>query len=337
MLRFIFLALLILSCSHKTTKTGGERSYAYDPKKEYSTQELKELSSEVIVTLRRDPHVGKLDQLFSKNQNPLKRIGILIFETQIQPTLDGLAGHDQIYLSESGKQILTENLLSIWEESFKILIPEIDYVPTAVIKKSTTYNQFGILEDIFVKTPRSSLASDDIFFVEKGKKTTTTTTLNPRGMRDVSLLLVPAYELMAGPKWSEHGKHFVNDVAKELNLDAVFIVMSKISWTAAHTDKRSGEIIPEEATLEIKTSTLIPLSRYHERLEKLRINQKPSLTLAYRTHETKLKVPVLLSVPENLKTFDTIDREILSPVLKTYKDLSQMMILEISEDLKKTW
>ena len=294
MLRSIFFLLITLSCSMNTIKSGGERSYVYDAQSLYTRADLSDLSNQVVETSKRDPHIGKLDNLFSKKQAPLKRIGIIVFESEIQPTRGGLAGNNLIYVSESGKQILTESFLNIWEQSLKILAPELDYVSTHEIKKAKTFHQYGLPEENFVKTQRTSLAPDDMFYLESGKKTTSTTVVNPRGMRDVSFLLVPATKLMGGPKWSEHNKHFLNDVAKNLKLDAAIIVMSEISWTAAHTDKHSGEFIPEEANLKIKASTLVPLFRYHERLEKLHINEKPNITLAYRAYEAKMSIPVFI-------------------------------------------
>ena len=334
----IFLALLILSsCSMGTVKTGGERTYAYDVNSSYTSEDLKEMSSQMVQTSYRDPRTGKIQDLFGKNQPPLKRVGIIVFETRIQPTYDGLAGKNMIYMSEAGKQILSENLLRIWEESVKILAPEMDYVTSLQMKKATSFRQYGSNEEDFVKTRRSNLAPDDIFFLESGKKTTTTTIVNPRGMQDVSFLLVPATELMDGPKWSEHNKHFLNDVAKELKLDAAIIVMSDLSWTAAHTDKHSGEVIPEEIKVEINASTLIPLSGYHQRLENIKISDKPGVTLCFRSYESELKVPALISAPEEMKNFKTIETELLTPMLKTYKDLSQMTLMRITDDLKKTW
>lgn len=295
------------------------------------------MSSQMVETSHRDPSFGTHEEIFGKNQPPLKRIGIIVFESRIQPTYDGLAGHNMIYLSEAGKQIMTENLLRIWEESIRILSPELDYVTSARIKKAPSFAKYGLAENDYVKSSRTSLAPDDIFFLEKGKKTTTSTVINPRGMRDVSFLLVPASELMGGPKWSEHNKHFLNDVAKDLKLDAAIVIMSDLSWTAAHTDKHSGEVIPEEIRVKIRASTLIPLSGYHTRLENIKNSHKPNVTLAYKTYSSELKVPALLSVPEESKNFDTIEKELLSPMLKTYKDLSQMTLIRITEDLKKTW
>lgn len=295
------------------------------------------MSHEIVETFEKDPQFGKLNQLFGKGQAPLKRVGIVIFETRIQPTYEGLAKKNMIYLSEAGKQIMTENLLKIWEQSIPVLEPEVDYVSTAKIKKAPSFHKYGLAEDDLVKSKRSTLQPDDIFFLESGKKTTTTTIVNPRGMRDMSLLLVPATELMGGPKWSEQNKHWVNDIAKELKLDAVIIVMSDLSWTAAHTDKHSGELIPEQVTVEINASTLVPLTSYHTRLENLKDSARPNVTLCYKAYEAEIKFPALISVPEESKNFDTIGTELLTPAMKTYKDLAFMTIMRVSEDLKKTW
>lgn len=320
-----------------TKSSGGGNRYFYDAKKEYTIEELSALSPEIVETSKRDPVVGTLDQLFSKEQKPIKRVGILIFETEIQPTRGGLADANEVFLSEQGKQLVTEKFLKIWEETIQMLHPDFNYVPVSVIKKSQAFSKYGLAQEDYIKTKHSILAPDDIFFLEPGKKTTTTTVVNPRGMRDMSFVLVPAYDLMAGPKWSEHNKHFINEVTKELKLDAVIIVKSEASWTKAHTEKHSGENVPEALTLRMKVSTLIPLHDYHARLEKLKMPERPGVTLCYRAYETKLSIPVTLSLTPEEKNFSTIEREIITPMFKTYKDMSVMTGHEIVQDVQKTW
>lgn len=337
MLRLILVLLFLTSCSMGTIKSGGERKYLYDVHSDYTSENLRELYPQVVVTSVREPKVGKLEDLFGKGQKPLKRVGIVIFESLIQPTRGGLAGNDQVYLSESGKQLLTEKLLSVWEEVFGIVAPQLDYVSLNTVKTSPSFTKYGLAEKDYVHSDRAALAPDDIFFLESGRKTTMTSLVNPRGSRDMSFVLVPATELMSGPKWSEHQKHFLNDLSKELKLDALIIVMSELSWTSAHTDKHSGVVFPEEMIVKIKASTLVPLHSYRERLEKLKVKDAPSVTLAYRTYEAEIRNPIFISVPEEQKNFATIETEILSPLLKTYKDLSIMTIMKLSDDLKKTW
>lgn len=337
MLRLALTLVLITSCSMPVIKNGGDKSYTYESKENYSLAQLQELSYSVVESSERAPLVGKLIDLFGEKQKPINRIGIIIFESEIQPTRGGLAGENEIYLSEQGKQLLTENFLKIWEESFKSLNAGLDYVSTAKIKKAPNFTAFGFEENDYIKVKRTSLAPDDIFFLNPGQKTTMVSVVNPRGLRDMGIALVPAYELMGGPKWSEQNKHFLSEVSKKLNLDAAIIVMSELSWTKAHTDKHSGENYPEQIKLKLKASTLIPLSEYHERLEKIGINDKPGVTLCYKSYEASLLLPARISVDESVKTFTTIENQVLSPTFKTYTDLSQMTILRIVEDIKKTW
>jgi hypothetical protein len=320
-----------------TVKTGGDKSYVYDAKKEYSSVELKELAPQVVTTSYREPPVGKQKELFGPKQSPLKRIGIIVFESQIQPTRSGLAGDDQIYVSDQGKQLLTEKLLSIWEQSFKVLGSDLDFVSISKIKKAPSFYKYGSSVDDYVNSQRSSIAPDDIFFQDRNKKTTANTIFNSRGMRDMTFVMVPGYDMMEGPKWSEQNKHFLNDVAKELQLDGLIIVMSELSWTTAHTDKHSGEYYPEEIKSKVKASTLVPLSQYHERLGKNNMSDKPNVTICYRAYESELKIPAKISLSEESKTFENIESELLSPMLKTYKDQAQATIMRISDDLKKTW
>lgn len=290
----------------------------------------------MVTTLSREPREGKLKDLFSSKQPPVKRLGIVVFETIIQNSFTGLSTEDRVYLSDQGKQLLTEQLLSVWEEAFPILDSSIEYVPTSKIKKSKDFDQYGASVTDYVIAKRSVLAPDDVFFLDSGKKISMVVAHNPRGMRDVSFLLVPATELMAGPKWSEHNKHFINDIAKSLNLDAVIIIQSTLKWTHMATNKNSGEITPEETQVGIKSSILIPLSRYHERLKNSGNNNTPNHTLSFRTYESTLRYPIDLSFDKEQESFETALAKVIKPALKSYRDLAFMTMDRMAADLKKT-
>lgn len=336
-IRSLAFLLLLTSCSMGVTKSGGEQTYIYDIFSDYTAEELKTISPKVVTTLSRDPQLGKIDNLFSKTQPAIKKIGILVFDTKIQETRSGLSGLDKVYLSEQGKQLLTERMASVWDQSFPLLAKDLTYISTSKIKKSQSLKLYGSDITNYINGKRDSLEPDDIFYLPVGKNTTTATVLNPRGMRDLSLALVPASDLMAGPKFSEHMKHAVNDVTKELGLDAVIVMMSEVFWTASHFDKHSGEFIPEEMTLKINASVLISFSNYHKRLEKLgEVRDLPRTTVAFRAYESSVKIPVLLTVPAEEQTFQQIEKELLNPMLKTYKDLSQMVIIKIDSDIRET-
>lgn len=339
MLRCIFSLLLITSCSYKVIKSGGENQFAYGLEKNYSSQELKDISPSIVTHSKRDPQTGTFDQVFYHGQKPIKRIGIILFESIIQPSRGGLSDSDLVYLSAQGKQLLTEKLLTIWEESFPILNPEMDFIKVSSIKKTSSFNAYGLDEKDHILTKRTGLENDDIFYIGGGKEVTSTTLVGPRGMRDLSMILVPGSELLLGPKFSEHQKHLINDLTKELKLDGVMVVFSEISWTRAQTKKNSGEHIPEEMKMRVAASTLISFTEYHKRMQKIgkgSVNL-PKINVPYGTYEVELKIPVVLDVDEKDRNFQTIEKNILNPMLKSYKDISQMIMIRMGEDLRKTF
>lgn len=308
-----------------TTRTGGENVYSMDLQKEYTREEIVSSSQQVISTSHRAPPVGKIEELFGKGQKEIKRIGILLFETEIQPTRSGLSGEDRVYLTASGKQILTESYLTLWEESMKVYGGDFSFVPQSKMKMAGMLRSAGNLQEDFIKTKRTTLAVDDIVILEKGKKTTMSTVINPRQMQDLSFLLAPGYDLMGGPKWSEHKKHLVNDVAKELGLDALILVKSDVSWSYG-----DGEL----ASIKLKASTVVPLSSYHERLLKTGDKSRPNVTLCLNSYLGEVKIPVKLLYPKEEGVFSQVEDGLILPTMSAYNNLSQMMISRIFEDLR---
>lgn len=336
MLRLFLAVILLTSCSLGTKSSGGKHRYRYEPDFEYGLEDLHTLSEGVVSMKKRDPRVGKLENLFDPKLPDIKRVGIVIFETNVQPTRSGLSDHDKIYPTEQGKQLITEKFLSIWEEGMPLAAPELDYVSSESVKSSKALPQYGLEVTDYIKTERSKIAGDDIVWLPPGKKTPMYTIMNPRGMRDLSFMLVPGSELMEGPKWSEQNKIFLNDIAKELKLDAVFVIMSEVSWTAARKDKFTNENHAEEMKLRIKATTLIPFGKYHERLAILKEREKPLINVAYRFHEGELKIPIKISIPDDEKNFSEIDKRLVSPMFKAYRDLSFMMIDRMAAEIRKT-
>lgn len=337
MLRTILLLLFFFGCSTNTTKKGGQNKFRYNIRENYSSNQLSYLSKDIIESSFREPPFGKYKEIFGLDQTPIKKIGIIVFESILQPTRSGLSGHDLIYLSAAGKQIITENLHTIWDESFQILVPEIKFLHFDQIMKSKAFRKYGTRQTNYVKVKRELLGPDDIFYLEPGKETTTASLLNSRGAQDLSFLLVPAYELMGGPKWSEHNKHFVNDLAKEHDLDAVIIVLSEISWNAKHWDKNKNAEVEELAFVRLSSSLLLPLSDYNKRLKLSGDNRSPDVTLCFKTYNTEINFPINISSDQENKNFDKIEYELIGPILKGYKDLAQMMIMRMSADIKETW
>lgn len=337
-LNFLFL-LFLVSCSMGVTETGGEGHYEYNPLLPYSSEDLSRRSNDYVTTAVRDPIEGKLDELFAPNMPDIKKIGIISFEGMIQSTFGGLAPQDSVYMSVPGKQIMVESFLKIWEQSLGVLGKDIDYVKVAKINSSKVSKNYGLDVTDHVLVKRNTLMPDDIFYVNKGKSTSYIALVNPRGMRDLSMLLVPAYQLMAGPKFTEAQKHYVNELCKELALDGVLVVYSSVEWTTKGTDKHKGDKdISEEAKLSVSASLLIPYSQYHERLDKLKFKGiKPQKNTSYRTYSSEVRIPLTITVSEEDKNFETIEKNILIPVMDVYTQLTQMIISRLDADIKKTF
>ncbi len=336
MLRYLLGFLLLTSCSIGTKKSGGQHRYRYEPDFEYTLEDLHELAPGVVIMEKRDPRVGKLDKLFAKEMPDIKRIGVVVFETEVQGTRSGLSENDKIYPSEQGKQLITEKFLSQWEEGMPLLASDLEYVTVADVRKSKAIKMYGLEVPDYIKTDRTKIEPDDIQWLGPGKTTPLFTIMNPREMRDLSFMLVPAAELMSGPKWSEQNRIFVNDICRELKLDAVLVLMSEVSWTAEKKDKFTNENVAEEMTLKIKGTTLIPADKYHERLAILKEREKQVINVAYRYHEGELKIPIKISIPEEEKNFEQIEKRLVDPMFKAYRDLSFMMIDRMAGEIRKT-
>lgn len=338
MLRIIFSVLLLSACSVGVTSKGGKKAYRYQPNENYKLADLREVAPSIVSTSFRNPPVSTLDQIFAPALPDIKRIGIIVFESNIQETRSGLASESGIvYPNASGKQLMTEKFHSIWEEALPLVFPEGDYVKSSVMKKSLAMHRSGAEVEDYIKSGRTNLDPDDIVFLEKGKATPTATVLNPRGMRDYSFVLVPASDLMGGPKWSEHHKHMLNEVVKELKLDAALIIMSTVSWNAVQKDPLTGESLPEQMQIKIKASTIIPFSRYHQRLKAIGIKEQPQVSVNYRTHEAMLTIPIKISPEGEEQDFSHIQNNIIDPLFRTYRDLAIMTMVSMSEDWKKTF
>ncbi|MFY7993524.1 MAG: hypothetical protein ACOVP4_09555 [Bacteriovoracaceae bacterium] len=336
LLSFLFI---FMSCSIGVKETGGDGLYLYNPVLPYSSEDLQRRAPEFVKTARRDPSEGKLDELFAPSMPDIRKIGVISFEGMIQPTFGGLATQDSVYMSAAGKQIFTENLLRIWEQSLAVLGKDLTYVKVAKMNQAKTSARYGLDVNDYVLVKRNNLMPDDIFYVKKGKTTTSTALMNPRGMRDLSMVLVPAYQLMGGPKFSEAQKHYVNELCKEMGLDALLVIYSNIEWTARGVDKhKNDQDIPEEARLKVEASLIVPYSNYHARLDQLKFNGiKPQQTVTYRAYSTDVRIPVTITLEEEAQNFTTIEKNILAPVMDVYTQLTQMIISRMHDDVKKTF
>jgi predicted amino acid-binding ACT domain protein len=94
--------------------------------------------------------------------------------------------------------------------------------------------------------------------------------------------------------------------------------------------------VPEEMTIQIKGTTLIPAGKYLERLTALKEREQQVINVAYRYHEGVLKLPLVISIPEEEKNFEQIQKRLLDPMFKAYRDLTLMMIDRMAGEIRKT-
>lgn len=323
MLRFIIPLLALTSCSLNQTN-GGEKSYTYKAQ-DHDLQNLRDMAPDLIRTSRRDPPGATLDSLFSKKMPDLNRVGIIVFESKIQDTRSGLSHSEgKFFPTPAGKQILTEKFLRIWEEGLPIIDPQLTYVPVSKIIETKSYPHYGQDPDNYINGIQGELTSAEIPYLPAGRKTSMHTIVSPRGMRDLSLLLVPASELMGGPKWSEHQKLMVNDVAKELNLDALLVIMSEASW--------SGSFL----RTKIEGTIVIPAGQYRDRLIALKKSVPKPITVSFRNYKGEIISPIQISEAGEGWDFEDIERSLLSPLFRSYRDLALMMMIQMKKDLDET-
>jgi len=323
-MKTLIIFLFLSSCAFFEKKSGGEHLYRYDAKKDYSAQELSSLTEDMVVKTVREPMIGGMDLLQDK-KFPIKKLGIIVFESEVQPTRGGLSDKNKVYLSSAGKQIVTENFLKIWEEKFGESLT----VSTKTLSENSSYQSYGSAQEDFSHFKQSVLFEEDIFLLESGKKTSSDTVISPRWMRDYSLVYIPAYDLLKGPKWNEHQRHMIQEVCRDLDLDAVLVIKSDLDWKVEATDKRSGEHTSDLLKVKIGASVLIPYGKFHERLNSRGISEKPLVNTVFANYEIDYSTPISLS-----SDFVSIEESLLKPMMKIYGDLAQILMIKIKSDLK---
>lgn len=336
MLRIFFL-LILTSCTLGSSRFGGKNSYHYDPSYNYTSHDLLNLSRDIVTAYQRDPRQLSWDKAFTK-KHPIKKTSTFSFESIVQPTRAGIAGFDKIYLSPKGKQILSEKLLAVWEEALTTVShPGMTYLAMKeLFNDYELHGKHGLGVKSFGGTFQDGLENDDIFFKKRGKSLSSLALFSPSFTRDLSLLLVPAYQLFGGPRGNEFQKYYLAETFEKYNFDAVFSVMVEIDWQASRVDKITQQSIHERATLKLKVTPLISYKEFTQRLIAEGINSDRDVpNLNWGAYESSIQIPIQLDSLNEQSTLEEIDRVLLRPIFKTYTDMCVMMAHRISQDFKR--
>lgn len=331
----IFLLLLVTACGHVRTD-GGQSSFDPELYSKLQPSEHMTYAQTVVKREERDPDGIKLKDLVHSKYGEIKKIGLVLFETQIQPSVSGLAVGENAYLSERGKQILARDFFNLWN-SMLSKRSSVSWISTKDILKSKAFRGYGSVVTDHILRRKAEMKDNDIFWKSGGKEIPMGSLILPPNHQDVSILYIPAIEMMGGAKMVEHQKHWVNDICKELGLDAVLIVSSRASWDQGSVDKRTKEIIPEEMKISIESSILYPFSSYHAAAKELtEANSLPKKSVPLAAYTVSAKFPVKITVPESERTFKTIQENILRPLKLNYRALSSLVIDRIITDIHQT-
>jgi hypothetical protein len=329
----------LMSCAHQVVQDGGQVTFDYDDYKNMAPEERLTYAQTVVKRERRNPEGVELEKIGQYPIGKIKKLGVVLFETQIKTSRSGLASERNIYLSESGKQALTESFYRTFEfELKKISLPmALEWVSKDDLEASRAFRSYGSVYKDFMLNRSKKLNDLDVFWKKGGEKIPETSLLLPANMQDVSLMYVPAYELMGGAKPSQHQHHWVNDLCKELGLDAVVVVSMSADWSRGGVDKRSQALIPEKMDISVESTIIYPWSTHHKILEeqKKSTTQKRNMPLA--AYSAKASVPVLISIDPAQETFETAMRNVIFPLTVYGDSLLSLVAQRIVADIYQTY
>ena len=326
--------LILMSCGH-IRSDGGQASFDAATYSTLQPTDHATYAQTVIKREERDPEGITLKELVASPQGQLKKMAIILFETQFQSTRTGLAVGRNVYMNERGKQILAEKAYSFWSKALA-QTASVTWLKRSELEKSPAFRSYGSPVNDYVLSKNLKMSDNDIFWKSGGQEVPMTSLILPRNQQDVSVLYIPATEMMITTKMVEQQKHWVNDICKELGLDGVILVSSAASWNAGGVDKRTKEVIPEEAKVNIEASILYPFKAYQAAGAAKGKMNLPQKNISLAVYSVASKLPVKITIPEEEQTFEAINKNLLEPVWSSYEALSALMIDRMITDIQQT-
>ncbi len=334
------LSLLILvSCAHQVVQDGGQLAFDYDAYKNMAPEERLTYAQTVVKRERRNPEGIDLENINQFKIAKIQKIGVVLFETQLKPTRSGLASDRNIYLSESGKQSLTESFYRTFEFELKKIsrTMALEWVSRDELEASKAFRSYGSIYKDYMFNRSKKISDLDVFWKKGGERIPETSLLLPANMQDVSLMYVPAYELMGGAKSSQHQHHWVNEICKELKLDAVVVVSLSADWFRGGVDKRSKEVIAERMDIKLESTILYPWSLHHKILnaQKKSTSQKRNMALA--AYSTQVSIPVTITLNPEAETFEVAMKNVVFPLNVHTEALLSLVAQRMVADIYQTY
>ena len=337
-MKFLFL-LLVVSCAHQIVSDGGQAEFDYDFFKNMAPEERLTYAQTVVKRERRNPEGVDLDQLSEYKFTKISRIGVVLFETQIKASRSGLASDRNVYLSETGKQNLTEAFYRYFDFELKKLsrTMALDWIQKEELEASNSFRSYGSVYKDFMMNRSKKLSDLDVFWKKGGERIPETSLVMPANMQDVSLMYVPSYELLGGAKPSQHQHHWVNEICKELKLDALVVVSIGADWNRGGVDKRSKEAIPEIMKINVKATTLYPWSTHHRILELQKRSSNQKLNMPLASYSTQVSLPVKITLNESEETFENAMKNVIYPLNVHTEALLSLVAQRMIADIYQTY
>lgn len=330
-MKFILSLLLLAACAHKVRQDGGSANFDVEAYSALSPAEIPAYAQTVVLRQERDPDRVTLQEIKNSSEGQIKRAAILVFETEIQPSRSGLATDQNVYLSPRGKQILTEELMRHWEKELKRVSSKTTWLKRSELLKSKAYRSGGFTMEDLILRRGDQLSEEDAFWKSRGQAIPETSLVVPRNYQDVSMVFVPATQLMNGPKPTQHQHHWVNDVCRELKLDAVLLVYTGAEWRQEQIDKKTNEKLAEELKVKMDVSLIYPFSTYHTVGARKMENGLPKLNIPLATYTVKAARPIKITGVE--PTLSKANTQVLNPYRQTVEALSSLVIERLATDL----
>lgn len=334
-MKFLWCVLLLVSCAHKITQDGGQEKFSHEAFEALTPETFSTYAQSIVLREQRDPDGVTLAAMAKSPDGAIRKVGIVIFESELQASRSGLATDRNVYLSPRGKQLLTEDLYQHLKAELERL-GGAEWVGIKALKKSKNYQTAGSPINDYILSKNYQLTDEDAFWKKPGERIPEASLLSPRGFQDVSLLLVPATDIMGGAKPNQHQHHWVNDLCGELGLDAVLLVYVDSEWRRGGVDKRTKAIIPEEMKLKVTGSLVYPWGTHHKIAQSLRKSVNSKLNVPLAAYSVSHVQPVLITLPEAEETFENAKTNVIELNQKTLKRLLQLFASRVQQDILGT-